>query len=218
MSGPMKPYVIKQGDYLTRIPHRLGFVADEVWNDPKNADLKALRSDPDTRKSGDSAFVPDVPKKKNPFTKETSNDYVAKVPKLPVSLALDHNGEPIADEKYIVRGLDEELEGTTSAEGKVEFEVDVHVKEVVVELVDKKQKYRMLLGNLDPIDEPSGARQRLMQLGIYSATLEGEDQYVAHNPKQLAAALGAFQKKNDLELTKELDEATISALRDAYGC
>jgi hypothetical protein len=214
----MKPYVIKQGDYLTRIAHRLGFVADEVWNDPKNAELKEIRSDPDTLKSGDIVFIPDAPKKKNPFTKESSNSYVAKVPKLPVSLTLDHNGEAIADEKYVVRGLDEELEGTTDANGTVEFEVDVHVKEVVVELVDKKKKYRMLLGNLDPIDEPSGARQRLMQLGIYSATLEGEDQYVAHNPQQLAAALGAFQKKNDLEITKELDEATINALRDAYGC
>lgn len=214
----MKPYLIKQGDYLTRIAHRLGFEPDEVWNDAKNAELKKLRSDPDTLKSGDILFIPDVPKKKNPFKKETSNSYVAKVPKMPVSLTLDHNGEPIADEKFIVRGLDEELEGTTTGEGKVEFEVDVHVKEVVVELVDKKKSYRMLLGNLDPIDEPSGARQRLMQLGIYSATLEGEDQYVAHSPQQLAAALGAFQKKNGLEITKKLDEATINALRDAYGC
>lgn len=213
----MKPYVIRQGDYLTRIAYRLGFAPEEVWNDPKNAELKALRSDPDTLKSGDILFVPDVPKKRNKFTKETENAYVAKLPKLPVSLALDHRGEPIADEKYVVRGLDEELEGTTDAEGKVEFEVDVNVKEVVVELVDKKRSYRMLLGNLDPIDEPSGARQRLMQLGIYSATLEGEDQYVAHNEDQLAAALAAFQGKQGLEPTGELDEATIDALREAYG-
>ncbi len=217
MSAPMKPYVIKQGDYLTRLAHRLGFVPEEVWNDPKNAELKAQRSDPDTLKSGDIVFIPDVPKKKNPYTSESSNTFVAKVPKLPVSLTLDHNGEPIADEKFVVRGLDEEFEGTTDAEGTVAFEVDVNLKEVVVELVDKKRSYRMLLGNLDPVDEPSGARQRLMQLGIYSATLEGEDQYVAHNPKQLAAALKAFQKKSDLELTGELDEATVSALRDAYG-
>ena len=217
MSGPMKPYVIKQGDYLTRVAHRLGFNPEEVWNDPKNAELKELRSDYDTLKSGDILFIPDVPKKKNPFNKDTSNSYVAKIPKLPVSLTLDHRGEPIADEKYIVRGLDEELEGTTDGEGKVEFEVDVNVKEVVVELVDKKKSYRMLLGNLDPVDDPSGARQRLMQLGIYSATLEGADQYVAHNPKQLAASLKAFQRKEGLDVNGELDEATVNALRDAYG-
>ena len=213
----MKPYVIKQGDYLTRIAHRLGFVANEVWNDPKNAELKALRSDPDTLKSGDIVFIPDVPKQRNPFTKETDNAYVAKVPKLPVSLTLDHRGEPIADEKYIVRGLDEELEGTTDAEGTVAFEIDVNVKEVVIELVDKKRSYRMLLGNLDPVDEPSGARQRLMQLGIYSATLEGADQYVAHNEVQLAAALKAFQKTNELEVTGELDDVTVDKLREVYG-
>jgi hypothetical protein len=213
----MKPYVVRQGDYLTRIAHRLGFVAGEVWDHPKNAELRELRSDPDTLKSGDVLFVPDVPKKRNKFTKETENAYVAKVPKLPVSLVLDQNGEPIAGEKYVVRGLDEELEGTTGDDGKVEFEVDVHVREVVVELVDKQKRYRMLLGNLDPADEPSGARQRLMQLGVYSATREGEDQYVAHDETQLATALRAFQHQQGLEPTGELDASTVDALRDAYG-
>ena len=50
MPDPMKPYVIKQGDYLTRLSHRLGFVADEVWNHGKNAELKSLRKDPETLK------------------------------------------------------------------------------------------------------------------------------------------------------------------------
>ncbi len=217
MTAPMKPYVIKQGDYLTRLAHRLGFVPKEVWDHPKNAELKAARSDPDTLKAGDILFIPDVPKKRNPFTKETTNAYVAKVPKLPVALTLDHVGEPIANEKYVVRGLDAELEGTTDDAGRVEFEVDVNVKEVVVELVDKKKSFRMLLGNLDPIDEPSGARQRLMQLGIYSATREGEDQYVAHSPAQLAAALRAFQRREGIPITGELDEASVEALRAAYG-
>ncbi len=213
----MKPYVIRQGDYLTRIAHRLGFHPSEVWNDPKNAELRALRSDPDTLKSGDILFVPDEPKKRNKYQKESENSYVATVPKLPVALTLDHLGEPVADEKFVVRGLDEALEGVTSSDGRVEFEVDVNVKEVVVELVDKGRSYRMLLGNLDPVDEPSGARQRLMQLGLYSATLEGEDQYVTHNERQLAAALAAFQRERGLESTGDLDAATVDALRDAYG-
>ena len=47
-----------------------------------------------------------------------------------------------------------------------------------------------------------------MQLGSYSATLEGEDQHVAHSPQQLAAALKARQAKNEIEPSGELDEAT----------
>ncbi len=213
----MKPYVIKQGDYLTRIAHREGFVPEEVWGHGKNAELKALRSDPDTLKSGDILFIPDEPKKRNKFTKETENAYVAKVPKMPVTLTLERQGEAMADEKFVVHGLEEQLEGVTTAEGLVEFEIDVNVKEVVVELVAQKRQYRMKLGNLDPVSEPSGARQRLMQLGIYSATREGEDQYVAHNERQLSAALKAFQAREGLDVTGELDEASIDALKKAYG-
>jgi hypothetical protein len=213
----MKPYVIKQGDYLTRIAHRLGFPPEEVWNHAKNAELKKTRRDPDTLKAGDIVFIPDVPKKKNPYTKETENKYVAELPKLPVSLSVSHNGEPIKDAKFVVKGLDEEIEGTTNGEGKVEFEVDVNVREVLVELPDDKKAYRMLLGDLDPVDEPSGARQRLTQLGYYSAKLAGEDQYVAHDAKHLAATLKAFQKQQGLDPSGLLDKSTADALVAAFG-
>lgn len=212
----MKPYVIRQGDYLTRLSHRLGFAAEEVWNHPKNAELKAQREDGDMLKAGDILFVPDAPHKRLPFSKEATNRYVARVPRLPVSLTLTHNGEPIADMKYQILGLEEELEGTTSGEGAVEFEIDCNVREVVIELEDRR-RYRVKLGDLDPADEPSGARQRLTQLGIYAAVTEGEDQYVAHDEDQLAAALKAFQSQQGIEPTGELDEGTVSALRDAYG-
>jgi len=212
----MKPYVIRQGDYLTRLSHRLGFAAEEVWSHPRNAELKAQRKDGDMLKAGDILFVPDAPHKRLPFSKEATNDYVARVPKLPVSLTLTHNDQPIADVKYEVLGLDEKLEGTTTGEGSVEFEIDCNVREVVVALEDRR-RYRLKLGDLDPADEPSGARQRLTQLGLYAATTEGEDQYIAHDEEQLEAALKAFQSQRGIEPTGGLDEATVAALRDAYG-
>jgi hypothetical protein len=213
----MKPYVIKQGDYLTRVAHRLGFVADEVWNHAKNAELKRTRRDPNTLKAGDILFVPDEPKKRNPYTKETTNAYVASVPRLPVTLALTFNGEPVANESYVVKGLgkdDEEL--TTGPDGVAKFEVDVHVREVVVELVKKKKRYRMLLGDLDPIDEASGQRMRLTNLGYYGASLVGADRYVAHNEQQLRAALRAFQQAEGLEVSGLFDTLTREALLRAH--
>ncbi|MEM1033817.1 MAG: peptidoglycan-binding domain-containing protein [Myxococcota bacterium] len=212
----MKPYVIRQGDYLVRVAHRLGFAPAEVWNHPKNADLKAQRVDGAMLKAGDILFVPDRPARRNPFTKETTNRYVATVPKLPVSLTLTHNDSPVADTAYTIAGLDPVVEGTTDADGNLSFEVDVHVREVIIELSDRR-RFRMKLGDLDPIDEPSGARQRLTALGLYAATKEGEDQYVAHDDHQFRAALRAFQRQRDLEPTAELDDATVAALRDAYG-
>jgi hypothetical protein len=39
----MEPYVVRQGDHLKGIAAARGFDADDVWNDPANAELKALR-------------------------------------------------------------------------------------------------------------------------------------------------------------------------------
>ncbi|MFT3767392.1 MAG: hypothetical protein QM820_18220 [Minicystis sp.] len=39
----MKAYVVRQGDYLKQLAHALGFDADAVWNDPKNAELSQRR-------------------------------------------------------------------------------------------------------------------------------------------------------------------------------
>ena len=39
----MKPYVIKQGDYLLKVAHLRGFDPDAVWSDPKNEPPDELR-------------------------------------------------------------------------------------------------------------------------------------------------------------------------------
>ena len=33
MKQPVVPYVVRQGDYLAKIAHTLGFDLDEVWNE-----------------------------------------------------------------------------------------------------------------------------------------------------------------------------------------
>ena len=53
---PMKPYVIKQGDYLLKLSHTLGFNHDKVWSDGKNAKLKELRKNPNMLQAGDIVF------------------------------------------------------------------------------------------------------------------------------------------------------------------
>ena len=88
----MKPYVVKQGDHLTKLAHKMGFDADTVWNDSKNAELKKARK-PDILKAGDVLWVPDEPKKKLSLTAQSSNAYVAKVPKVPMKIALSDGGK-----------------------------------------------------------------------------------------------------------------------------
>ena len=41
----MRPYVIRQGDYITKLAHQRGFDADAIWNDPKNQSLRERRTE-----------------------------------------------------------------------------------------------------------------------------------------------------------------------------
>jgi len=217
MSGPTKPYVIKQGDYLTKLAHRLGFTADEVWGLAENADLRQRRQDGDILRPGDILFVPDQPKRRNPFDKETENHFTARVPKVPVELRLAVDDEPLGDERYQVAGLDDESERRTDGDGYARFEVDVNTRQVTIDLPDRGEHCCLMVGDLDPADEPSGARMRLTQLGYYGGHREGEDQFEAHDAEQLGAALRAFQIDHGLDGSGELDPPTVKALREAHG-
>jgi hypothetical protein len=214
----MKPYIIKQGDYLTKLAHLMGFDAVAVWNDGKNAELKALRADPSMLQAGDILFVPDEPKKRLPLKVEEENSYVAKVPKIAVSVVVTDDDEPVADEPYVIEGLGEDdEEHTTDGDGKVTFEAPVHVREVTVRFKKRELVFRIGVGELDPIDTPSGLRMRLTHLGYYGAQTAGEDAYVERSDAQLAAAIAAFQGARELPVSGELDDDTLEALREAHG-
>lgn len=213
----MKPYVIKQGDYLTKLAHRLGFSAREVWAHPKNADLAALRGDGDMLCAGDVLYVPDEPKPRLPLQAEASNRYEARVPRLPVRVVLAIDEEPLSGETYRVEGIGDDEEKVTDGDGAATFEVDVHTRAVTIVLVDRKARVRMLVGDLDPVGEPSGARMRLTNLGFYGPTLAGADRYEAADDDALCAALVAFQRARGLEPSGALDEATQAELVAAHG-
>lgn len=213
----MKPYVIRQGDYLLKLSHLLGFDADQVWDDGKNAELKANRKDPSMLKPGDIVFIPDEPKKKLRLNAKEANAYVARVPRVSVSVALAMDGQPIKGEKYVLEGLGEEVEMTTDADGMIHVEAPVHVREVVVRFTSTGRRIKIAIGDLDPADTPSGARMRLSSLGYYSGKVAGAERYVAHDDTALALAVRAFQAASGLEATGKLDHETRDALVQAHG-
>ena len=213
----MKPYVIKQGDYLLKVAHILGFDPDQVWNDPKNAELKKLRKDPKMLVAGDILFIPDEPKKGLQLNAKQANAFVAKVPMVKSKVVIAVAGKPWANEKYVIEGLGDDVEHTPDGDGNVSFEAPVHVREVVVRFVDKELVFQVGIGDLDPIGTDSGARMRLTHLGFYGASVEGADEYEAFDDKQLAAAVAAFQAENGLPATGALDDATRKAIVVAHG-
>jgi len=214
----MKPYVIKKGDYLTKLAFELAFDKDTVWSDGKNAELKKKRADPDTLRPGDVIFLPEKEPKKQTFSKEASHTFKAKVPKVPVKVTLSIGKKVLADEPYVLRGLGEDIEGKTDGSGLITLDPTLDVREVEVFLPKKNRTLKLKLAGMDPGEEPSGARMRLQNLGFLGKKFaKGKDKYVEHDPETLKAGIKRFQGKNGIEPTGELDDKTKTALKDAYG-
>lgn len=215
----MRPYIIRQGDYLTKLGHTMGFDPDAVWNNPKNQGLKERRPDRDMLHPGDLLWVPDAPDAKRLIVKNgTTNRYAANIPKKAIEVRVQVGGEALAKEPYSILGLGPDpIEGETDEQGWIKTKVDVHVREVEVILTRKNRTLRVRVGDLDPIDTLSGLRKRLFHLGFYKPARISADNEDVTEGGTLIVALKAFQSSKGLPATGKLDDETKKALTGAHG-
>ncbi len=210
----MVPYVVRSGDHLPLLAHKMGFDADTVWNDPKNADLKKLRGSPNILCVGDILYVPKTPPPKSwlPVKVGGSNSFVATVPTIPLSVSFAQGGKPIANADCVLHGMPPPNKFTTDGDGKLAVNVPIQVQLLVVEFPKVPLVRKLRIGHLDPATEPSGIAQRMQNLGYLAPRTDPS------NEAALAQALAAFQKDNGLPTTGEVDADTQSALEKAHGC
>ncbi|APR81837.1 Hypothetical protein A7982_07186 [Minicystis rosea] len=69
MSNEMKSYVVRPGDYLTKLAWVHGFDVDEVWGHEKNGEISALRKDHNVLAPGDVIFIPRRRRRGSPSAK-----------------------------------------------------------------------------------------------------------------------------------------------------
>lgn len=209
----MRAYVIRQGDYLAKLAHSMGFDAEDVWNDPANAALKQRR-DPNLLYPGEMLYVPESVRLPMPISSNAVNGYVAATPKTTVRLVFEDVDGPLVGEPYVVEGIGPFQERITDGEGAVVLEVSVRVRECRVVFPRKGVAYPVKVGDMDPIEEANGVRKRLRNLG-YGGEM-GADEAAGLSDESRAAhdqmAIQAFQKENGLAVTGEFDGATQAAL------
>ena len=211
---PKRPHVIRQGEYVTQLAHRLGVPPDELWSSAENDELRQRRSDRDMLQPGDVIQVPDREERRVEIHAGATNRYRARVPKVPVRVVLrDGAGRPLTGLHYAVRGGGRSIEGTTDGEGAVSFTVPVVVRQVTLE-VEGGRVYHVTIGGMDPASETSGIDKRLAHLGyLHFSRSEPE------GPTEIMrkSAISSFQKANGLRPTGQLDQATRDAIVRAHG-
>jgi hypothetical protein len=102
-------------------------------------------------------------------------------------------------------------EGTTDENGGLDVNVPVHVREIDVTFPTSGAVYPMSIGEMDPVDESSGVRKRLQNLGYYLFS-PGDDVDAAD-----ARAILAFQRAHGLPPTGAMDDATKATLAKDHG-
>jgi hypothetical protein len=219
----MEPYVVRQGDHLKAIAYCRGFDVEEVWNDPKNADLKTLRTSYNVLLPGDILYIPLTPRKFLSVNVGEENVFVATIPRCKITHIFAIDEEPLANLKFTVSpaSLDRSPH-TTDGDGTASFDVPVNTKEVRITF-ETGVSFVLAIGHLDPASSRSGCIQRLRHLGYLDPSgVQGEenspqDSDDATSEQWVDYALGAFQKDNGLEVTGTLDDATARKLVEKFG-
>ena len=210
----MPTITLAQGDCLSSVAIRHGFAPETVWEHGENAELRERRIDPNALLPGDRLFVPEIEEKQDPVATDTVKRFKLSVGPLRLQVRLTRHGRPRASEAYELEYDDgTTLSGETDGDGLVDQLLPITATAAILRMGEgeTQEEYELALGHLDPHDQVSGVQGRLRGLGHYFGAVDGE-----LGPKT-CAALRRFQLANSLEVTGAADDATIAALRDAYG-
>jgi hypothetical protein len=121
-------------------------------------------------------------------------------------------GEPIVGTTCSLDANGKKAELTSDGDGVVEMEIPCAARKA--SLTTEDQAYELCIGDLDPIDTPSGLHARLRNLGYDLGSQEDED---AVDPDRLGFAIELFQLDHGLPVTGAADEETESAIQQAAG-
>lgn len=176
----------------------------------------ALELDSEVKLKGDKihlGYKPNVP---------SSKDESATPETKPLTLRLtDWFLDPYAHKKYhlLVEGL--RFEGETDGEGSLKQDIPKAATQATVRLwldaypEGRQRVYQLALGEIPPVSETKGAKQRLKNLGYFTGPVNGVPD------GHFSAAVMAFQADHmdthGLEKTGELDTGTAGALEEIHG-
>lgn len=203
--------VVGPTDHLAKIAARHGIRDPQrIWDDPDNAALRELRSNPSQLREGDEIAVPD----RDPPTFEVpaGRRHGFRVPIATIELScrlLDMFGEPLADTAVHAIVDDPAHDLVTDGDGVLAVPIRASTERVRLEL--ETRVIELEVGRLDPIDTPTGLRDRLTALGYLAGDLDGED------PEDIAFAISVLQHDNGLVVDGKLGDEVIAALEQAFG-
>ena len=202
-------YVVQAGDCVASIAASRGFLWQTLWNHPDNADLKQRRGNPNVLLAGDVLVIPDKSQKHVACATDATHVFKVKSATTHLRIRLLEDGQARANLEYELHLGTRVLRGVTDGTGLLDQVIPVTAREAT--LVTDEHTSKLLLGNLDPSDALSGARQRLSNLGFLHE-LPGKE-----TDAGMSTAVSEFQHSQQVAETGTLDADTQKLLLSAHG-
>jgi len=209
--------VVASGDTMVSIAEATGHFWERIWNDPANAALKAARREPNVLLPGDRVTVQPLREKLVPC--QTTRVHTFRRRGVPTKVTFHlktSDGKGLPGRRYQLDVGAQRFEGETDGEGKLEHHVATTARtgELTVWLavrgLPKTASWTLGVGDLGPIETLRGVQGRLRALGHPA----GADGVLDERTRD---GLRALQTASALPVTGDLDDATVGALRQAYG-
>lgn len=213
MSG--RVHEIAEGECTSLLAARWGLPWKKIWDAPENDGLREAGRQPNVLLPGDRVHIPELEPKEVTLATEARHRVVVVGRTVTVHLLLVAGRDPLGDEPYTVEYSSTTLNGTSDGDGKIALKLPVALYEATLLLPNRRQRYTLALGRLDPADTISGATDRLCNLGDLPG--DAELSTPSADSGVIAEALRSFQLAEDLEPSGELDNDTIAALKSAHG-
>lgn len=214
----MRPYIVRQGEYLAKIAFEQGFDADEVWKHEKNKELRESGRMPEILCPGDVLHVPTKRGRSASVDLEAANPFRGDVPPVKVELVFCITGKPISDEPFVASGAGYEECGKTDQEGRARLSVPVSTRTIHLVFTQRFLCFEVAVGNLDPLEERTGQWQRLSNLGYITEVPEADSGGLLSKELLRRAAIFDFQRAERVAVTTDLDEDTAKALAASHRC
>ena len=184
----MLEHVVSQGECLNSIAARYGFAWKTIWNHADNADLKALRKNPNVLFPDDVLVIPEKQVKEESCATEKSHKFKRKGVPAVLKIQLLNNGQPRKNLGWKANLGGTWQEGKTDGDGNLEIKLAPGCDSGVLKL-ENGTEYQLQLRELDPVDTISGVQARLNNLGYDCGPVDGT-----------------------------INEEFCSKLKDVYGC
>jgi len=208
-----KIHSVQQGESTTRLAFEHGLFPETLWKHPNNEMLRKKREHPNILTPEDEIFIPNREEKTVEGSTEEKHRFRRKgVPEKLNIRFLDENGEPYANEPYVLTIDGTNRKGNLDETGWLRVLIPPNAKsgEIEVGIDGCLEQCELNFGRMDPKEKLTGIQSRLMNLGYYYGNVDGKMNEL------LEQAIAKFRLDNQLPGEK-IDHELQEKLKELFG-